>query len=144
MRGRMASATVSGTATTYTYDSGGVRTSESTGTTHTYYLNDPNNPTGYTKAVEESATRGGTQNCTNAGSTTNDVVVEQTLHTYDADGNLIETVDKQRFHNDSTSSTGDLGGPTSGVESRNYYTVSYYDAANRLTDSVNVGSRLGA
>ncbi|HEY2584847.1 MAG TPA: hypothetical protein VGI81_03660, partial [Tepidisphaeraceae bacterium] len=59
LRGRMATATVGGVQTAYTYDTDGVRTSETTGTASTYYLNDPNNPTGYTKAVEESATRGG-------------------------------------------------------------------------------------
>jgi RHS repeat-associated protein len=99
--------------------------------------------------VMDSTTDGGvingaTQNWTNAGSTTNDVVIEQTLKTYDAASNLIETVDKQRFDNDSTSSTGDLGGPSSGINSRNYYAASYYDADNRQTDSVNVGTNAGS
>jgi hypothetical protein len=62
LQGNMTSAavTVSGTTATtdYAYDSNGVRTSETTnaGTSTaatTFYLNDPNNPTGYTKAVEE-------------------------------------------------------------------------------------------
>jgi YD repeat-containing protein len=53
------------TVTKYTYDTDGVRTSETTGTTSTYYLNDPNNPTGYTKAVEElTSTDGKTSDAT--------------------------------------------------------------------------------
>jgi len=46
--------------TVYTYDNNGVRVSESTAGATTYYLNDPQNPTGYTKGVEESATLNGT------------------------------------------------------------------------------------
>jgi YD repeat-containing protein len=47
--------TVSGTATTYGYDSHGVRVKETTGASSTYFLNDSMNPTGYTKSVEESS-----------------------------------------------------------------------------------------
>jgi YD repeat-containing protein len=61
LQGNMTSAAVTTNGTTsttdYTYDSNGVRTRETTnaGTSAatTFYLNDPNNPTGYTKAVEE-------------------------------------------------------------------------------------------
>lgn len=99
--------------------------------------------------VKDSTTDGGVINSAsatwaNAGTTTNDVVIEQTLNTYDADSNLTETVDKQRFDNDSTSSTGDLGGPSSGIDSRNYYTAFYYDAANRQIYSVDVGTNGGS
>ncbi len=81
-RNRMISSSTSitdscGTTTTtnasYGYDDNGVRVSEATSTTvtpvsgsptttssTTYYLNDPQNPTGYAKAVEESATLNGT------------------------------------------------------------------------------------
>jgi YD repeat-containing protein len=45
--------------TNIAYDSNGVRASELTvGGTSTYFLNDPNNPTGYTKAVEEKPSAG--------------------------------------------------------------------------------------
>jgi uncharacterized delta-60 repeat protein len=44
------------TDTSYAYDSDGVRVSETTGSSSTYYLNDQINPTGYAKAVEESGT----------------------------------------------------------------------------------------
>ena len=76
-----------------------------------------------------------------------DIVLEQTLNTYNADGLLIETVRRQRFDNDPTSSSGDgdLAGPSGGnLASRDYYTGMYYDAADRLTDSVNVGTNGGS
>ena len=38
---------------TYAYNSDGVRVAETANGTTTYYLNDPQNPTGYTKAIEE-------------------------------------------------------------------------------------------
>jgi RHS repeat-associated protein len=99
--------------------------------------------------IKDSLSDGGvinsaTQDWTNAGTTANDVVIEQTLNTYDASGNLIKTLTKQRFDNDSTSSTGDLGSPSSGVGARDYYAANYYDAANRLTDSVDVGTNGGS
>jgi YD repeat-containing protein len=68
LRNRMTvDATTTGSSTTYTdysYDSNGVLVSETTnaGTSSaatTYYLNDPNNLTGYTKAIQESTTLGG-------------------------------------------------------------------------------------
>ena len=98
--------------------------------------------------VKDSTTDGGvlnsaSANWTNAQTTTNDVVIEQTLSTYDPAGNPTETISKQRFDNDATTSTGDLGGPSSGVNARVYYSANYYDAANRATDSVNVGTNGG-
>jgi RHS repeat-associated protein len=55
LRNRLTGINAPGTAddATYTYDSNGVRISETTGGNTTYFLNDPNNPTGYTKAIEE-------------------------------------------------------------------------------------------
>jgi YD repeat-containing protein len=54
LRDRMTKAVEAGTETDYGYDTDGVRVSEgSPGGTQTYYVNDPNNPTGYTKAIEE-------------------------------------------------------------------------------------------
>jgi YD repeat-containing protein len=99
--------------------------------------------------IKDSTTDGGVINSAsatwaNAGTTTNDVVIEQTLNTYDADGNLVETEGKQRFDNDATSSTGDLGGPSSGIDSRNYYAAYYYDAADRETYSVDAGTNGGS
>jgi hypothetical protein len=103
--------------------------------------------------VTDSTTDGGVingaaQTWANALTTTNDVVLEQTLSTYDADSNVILSINRQRFDNDPTASsqsgTGDLQGPTGAYRlSRDYYTASYYDPALRLTDSVNVGTNGG-
>jgi RHS repeat-associated protein len=61
LRNRLAGINAPGTAddVTYTYDSNGVRISETTAGSTTYFLNDPNNPTGYTKAIEEKSAANG-------------------------------------------------------------------------------------
>lgn len=51
---------------------------------------------------------------------------------------------RKRFHDSSPITTGDLGTRTSGSPARVSYNASYYDAANRLTASVNVGTNGGA
>jgi RHS repeat-associated protein len=76
-----------------------------------------------------------------AGSLANDTVLEQSQTVYDSDGNVIETIDKQRFHN--ANGTGALGSPTSGIGARVSYTADYYDNADRLTADVNVGTNGG-
>jgi RHS repeat-associated protein len=76
-----------------------------------------------------------------ANTVSGDHVLEQVQTIYDADSNVIETIYSQRFHNDT--GTGPLGDPTSGVEARVYYTTNYYDAADRLTTSVDVGTNGG-
>jgi RHS repeat-associated protein len=72
-----------------------------------------------------------------ADSVANDTVLEQVQTIYDADSNVIETRDSLRFHNDT--STGPLGTST-GTGARVYDTTNYYDAANRLTTTVDVGT----
>jgi YD repeat-containing protein len=76
-----------------------------------------------------------------AGSITNDTVLEQVQTVYDTDNNVIETIDRQRFHN--ATGTGALGSPTSGIGARVYYTASYYDSADRDIADVNVGTNGG-
>jgi RHS repeat-associated protein len=103
--------------------------------------------------VKDSTTDGGAVNSAaatwaNAGTTTNDVVLEQVLNTYDPDSNLTESIDRQRFDSDPTDAAsggaGDLAGPSGGnLASRDYYTANYYDAADRLIDAVNVGTNGG-
>jgi YD repeat-containing protein len=78
---------------------------------------------------------------TAAGSVANDTVLEQSQTVYDADSNVIETIARQRFHN--ATGTGALGTPTTGVGARVYYAASYYDNADRLTATVNVGTNGG-
>jgi YD repeat-containing protein len=79
-----------------------------------------------------------------AGSLSGDQVLAQTLTTYDADGNPILVTTKERFHTDASTDTGPLGNPTTAPKARVYYTASYYDAANRLTAAVDVGTNSGA
>jgi YD repeat-containing protein len=76
-----------------------------------------------------------------ASSVVNDTVLEQEQTIYDADSNVIETIDSQRFHN--ATGTGPLGTPTSGIGARVYYTADYYDNADRLIADVNAGTNGG-
>ena len=74
-------------------------------------------------------------------SVADDHVLEQVQTVLDGDGNAIETIDSQRF--DNATGTGPLGTPTSGIGARVYYTATYYDAADRPTADVNVGTNGG-
>jgi YD repeat-containing protein len=76
-----------------------------------------------------------------AGGVSGDNVLQQVEDTYDADGNAIATATRQRFHNETA--TGALGDPTTAPEARVSYTASYFDAANRLTAAVDVGTNGG-
>jgi RHS repeat-associated protein len=94
------------------------------------------------RPVVEYATDGGSGTDWNAANTVSgDHVLEQVETAYDADGNVIQTTDRQRFHDETA--TGALGDPNTGPRARVYYTTDYYDAANRLTASVNVGTNGG-
>jgi YD repeat-containing protein len=76
-----------------------------------------------------------------------DTVLEQDETQYDGDGNAIEEITRQRFAG--ATGTRPLGNPSSGtsdglVPARVYYTGLYYDAANRLTAKVDVGTNGGS
>src|SRR5579884_1588715 len=77
-----------------------------------------------------------------AASVASDTVLEQEQSIYDGDGNVIETIDKQRFHN--ATSTGPLGTPTSGIGARVYYAAEYYDNVDRVIADVDAGTNGGA
>ena len=79
----------------------------------------------------------------NATSLTASLVLEQTEYTYDAASNVILTTNRQRFHDAATTLLGSLGTPTSGIPARVSFAASYFDAADRLTASVNVGTNGG-
>ena len=79
----------------------------------------------------------------NATSLTASLILEQTEYTYDAASNVILTTNRERFHDAATSLLGALGAPTSGIRARVSFAASYYDAADRLTASVNVGTNGG-
>jgi RHS repeat-associated protein len=70
-------------------------------------------------------------------------VLSQTDTQYDPDGNPIFVIGRQRFHDETR--LGALGDPnsTDQAKARAFYVASYYDAANRLTDRVDVGTNGG-
>jgi len=68
-------------------------------------------------------------------------VLEQVEASYDANGNVLLTTIRQRFHDESGMS--ELGTAMSGVKARVSYAVQYYDKAERETASVNVGTNGG-
>jgi hypothetical protein len=78
----------------------------------------------------------------NENAAPSDNVLSETDYTYDADGNVIFTADRERFHDET--GTGALGTPSSGVHARVSYSASYFDKATRLTDSVDVGTNGGS
>jgi RHS repeat-associated protein len=84
---------------------------------------------------------GGVTSWSGAGSVASDNVLSQVEKQYDSDGNVILKIDRERFHNETTK--GALGNPATAPLARVYYVASYYDAANRLTGTANVGTNGG-
>jgi YD repeat-containing protein len=76
-----------------------------------------------------------------ASSVANNNVLTETDTQYDKDGNPILVIDKERFHNETA--TGALGNPSTSPKARDSYTANYFDAAQRLTDQVDVGTNGG-
>jgi len=75
-----------------------------------------------------------------------DTILEQVEFTYDAAGNLIETVTRQRYHNAPASQTGELKNPSETPKARVMYSTAYPDAhhlqATKLIDCrLNIASR---
>jgi RHS repeat-associated protein len=79
---------------------------------------------------------------TAAGSVSGDDVLQQVEPTYDSDSNVILTTTRQRNHDETA--TGALGNATTGTKARVSYDAAYYDAANRLTATVDVGTNGGS
>lgn len=73
-----------------------------------------------------------------------DTVLEQAEYQYDDNGNVLLVTLRQRFHD--ATGTGALGTPTSTTEpkARVSYSAGYYDAANRKTADLNVGTNGGS
>jgi YD repeat-containing protein len=79
---------------------------------------------------------------THAGELGQDLVYEQREFYYDKNGNTLFSLARLRFHSD-TGGWEELGTPTSGgavARARVYATKSTYDAADRLTGSVDLGA----
>ena len=86
---------------------------------------------------------GGDSAWSDADDVTGDIVLNQQEYSYDAAGNLIFVVNRDRFHDNGSGDTGVLGTPTTGNKARVSCQAPYYDKANRVTDSVNVGTNGG-
>ena len=70
-----------------------------------------------------------------------DHVLSQTQYVYDGDGNVVETIESDRLPSDADATTGALAGSGGGtVPARVSYTVDYYDAADRLTGTLDLGT----
>jgi YD repeat-containing protein len=69
-------------------------------------------------------------------------VLTQTESSYDNDGNILLQTRRDRFDNETQG--GPLGNPTTHPYARVSYVANYYDAANRLTNSANVGTNGGS
>jgi RHS repeat-associated protein len=78
----------------------------------------------------------------NAGNVTNDVVVQQVENTYDNNGNATLVTTRDRFHDAATNGAGlgDLRDPSNNPKARVSFQAYYYDAANRTTDALDVGT----
>src|SRR5262249_1761404 len=85
---------------------------------------------------------GGDSGWSDAGGVTGDAVLSQTEYQYDANGNVILTIGKERFHDETA--TGELGDAATAPKARVSYAAAYYDLADRLTDAVNVGTNGGS
>jgi hypothetical protein len=93
----------------------------------------------YTTDGNGDAAPGTTNSWSNAGtvSGTNNVLV-QIETSYDADGNVILTTTRQRNHDKTTG--GPLGNETTTPKARVSFAANYYDLANRLTTTIDVGT----
>ncbi|MGA2502327.1 MAG: hypothetical protein ABSH20_31680, partial [Tepidisphaeraceae bacterium] len=90
------------------------------------------------------AAPGTSGNWFDAGNVSGDIVLQETDDQYDADGNLIFQIDRQRF--DDATATGALGDPSSTgstAKARVSYQAWYYDGAGRLSSTVNFGTNGG-
>src|SRR5262249_51000406 len=95
------------------------------------------------RVTKQFATDGGGDSAwSDAGNVTGDAVLSQPEFQYDANGNPILTIAKERFHDETA--TGELGNATTAPKARVYYAAAYYDAADRLTASVSVGTNGGS
>ena len=90
------------------------------------------------------AAPGASGNWSDAGSVSGDVVLSQSEQAYDADGNVLLTTTRDRFHDDAATATGALGDDTTSPKARVSYAAGYYDVADRVTASVDVGTNGGS
>lgn len=81
----------------------------------------------------------GDSNYTQALSVSDDIVLEQTESIYNDAGRVVQTINRQRFHD--ATGNGPLGNASGNQPKARVYNVGYYyDIAGRTTDVVNVGT----
>jgi len=78
----------------------------------------------------------------NSSDISSDHVLQQLQRSYDSNGNVILATAKQHNHDDTN--TGDLGNASTNPKARVSYTANYYDAADRISASVNAGTNGGS
>jgi YD repeat-containing protein len=66
---------------------------------------------------------------------------EQSDYTYDAAGNVVEEISRERFHD--ASGVGALGDPTTNPKARVLYSMSYPDPLGRIVATANYGTNGG-
>lgn len=79
-----------------------------------------------------------------AGSVTDDVIMEQSESDYDAAGNVIESRNRHRYHNAPATQTGELKSPSVTPNARVTYSASYPDAIGRTVATANYGTNGGS
>ncbi len=95
------------------------------------------------RVTKQYASDGGSDSgWSDADDVTSDNVLEQVEFAYDSGSNVILTTTKQHFHDDT--GTGELGTVSSGNKARVSYKAAYYDGADRLVNSVDVGTNGGS
>jgi YD repeat-containing protein len=78
-----------------------------------------------------------------AATVANNNVLSQSETQYDADGNALLVVQRQRFHDEPRLGVLGDANSTDRAKARASYVADYYDAINRLTDRVDVGTNGG-
>lgn len=78
-----------------------------------------------------------------AGSITDDTVMEQTETIYDDASNIIQTITRQRYHDAPASQVGALQNPSITPKARVAYRASYQDALGRIVATASYGTNGG-
>ncbi|MCY2999550.1 MAG: PEP-CTERM sorting domain-containing protein [Planctomycetota bacterium] len=78
-----------------------------------------------------------------ASSLSTAIVLSQQEMIYDANGNVIQTIGRERFHDADPTAIGALGTASSGIRARVSTRTSYFDAADRVFASVDLGTNGG-
>ncbi|MBL8812383.1 MAG: glycosyltransferase, partial [Planctomycetaceae bacterium] len=79
-----------------------------------------------------------------AGSVTDDVILEQTETAYDAASNVLQSTVRQRYHNAPDTQFGSLGNPSTNPKARVTYQAQWADALGRMIASADYGTNGGS